>query len=135
MQPRRFTPTEANEALAEVRPLVERMVSAKRTLDEAQARRDEATQSIAGNGGGIPPQELARLQDEVERRAADLAGVVTQLHELGLLVKDLDAGLVDFPAQREGEDVLLCWRLGEVEVAFWHGLEDGFAGRRPIQDL
>ena len=50
----------------------------------------------------------------------------------GALVKDLDEGLVDFPAQREGEEVLLCWRLGEDEISFWHGLEEGFSGRRPL---
>ena len=58
-----------------------------------------------------------------------------ELHELGILVKDLDSGLVDFPCRREDEDVLLCWRLGEEEVAFWHRLEDGYAGRRPVGEL
>ena len=132
MPERTFTPAEANEALAEVRPVVERMVAAKRALDQAQERRDEATARIAGNGGGIPPQELAALHAEVERHAATLAGAVAELQALGVLVKDLDAGLVDFPSVRNGEQVLLCWRLGEAEVAFWHRPEDGFAGRRPI---
>jgi hypothetical protein len=132
MHQRRFTPAEANAALGEVRPIVESMVGAKHALDRAQERRDEATRSIAGNGGAIPPGELAALHDEVERRAAALAGIVTQIHELGVLVKDLDAGLVDFPSVRDGRDVLLCWRLGEDEVGFWHRPEDGFAGRRPI---
>jgi hypothetical protein len=135
MELRHFTPAEANDALPQVRPLVESMVAAKRALDQAQERRDEAARSIAGNGGGIPPHELAALQDEVGRRADELAGIVTELQELGILVKDLDAGLVDFPCRREGEDVLLCWRLGEEEVSFWHGLEGGFAGRRPIDEL
>ena len=118
--------------LAQVRPLVEHMVAAKRALDEAQERRDEVGRSISGNGGGIPPNELAELHDELERRAAVLAGIVEEIHELGLLVKDLDTGLVDFPSLRDGEEVLLCWQLGEDEVAFWHGLEDGFAGRQPL---
>jgi hypothetical protein len=51
---------------------------------------------------------------------------------MGVLVKDLDTGLVDFPGKRDGQDILLCWQLGEDEVAFWHGLEDGYAGRRPL---
>jgi len=127
-----FTPDEANAMLAEVRPLVEHMVAAKRALDEAQERRDEVGRSISGNGGGIPPNELAELHDALERRAAVLAGIVEEIHELGLLVKDLDTGLVDFPSLRDGEEVLLCWQLGEYEVAFWHGLEDGFAGRQPL---
>ena len=51
---------------------------------------------------------------------------------LGVLVKDLDRGLVDFPALRDGEEVLLCWQVGEGEIAYWHGLEEGFAGRKPL---
>jgi hypothetical protein len=132
MEPRRFTPREANEALVQVRPLVERMVAAKRGLDDAQEQRDEASRSIAGNGGGIPPQELAALNDEVEQRAAELAGIISEIQELGVLVKDLDSGLVDFPSLRAGAEVLLCWRLGEDEIAFWHRPEDGFAGREPL---
>ena len=132
MASRTFTPEEANAALAEVRPLVERMVAIKRQLDEAQEQRDEVGRRIAGNGGGIPPQQLAELNEDVEQRAAVLAGIVEELNDLGVLVKDLDEGLVDFPAVRDGRDVLLCWRLGEDGVAYWHGLEDGFAGRQPI---
>lgn len=132
MAERAFTPAEANAALAEVRPLVERMVEAKRTLDAAQEASDDAARSISGNGGGIPPVELAGLHDDLEARAADLAGIVDEIHELGVQVKDLDGGLVDFPALRAGEPVLLCWLLGEDEVAYWHGLEEGFAGRRPL---
>ena len=54
------------------------------------------------------------------------------IHTQGAIVKDLDEGLVDFPAVRDGEEILLCWRLGEEEVAYWHGLEEGFAGRQPL---
>jgi hypothetical protein len=127
-----FTPDEANAMLAEVRPLVEHMVAAKRALDEAQERSDEVGRSISGNGGGIPPHELAAFHEDLERQAAVLAGIIGEIHELGLLVKDFDTGLVDFPSLRDGHEVLLCWQLGEDEVAFWHGLEEGFAGRQPL---
>jgi hypothetical protein len=129
---RTFTPDEANALLPTVRPLVETMVNAKRSLDDAQAAADEVSTRISGNGGGLPPAQLAEVHDEVARRAAELAGVLEEIQELGVMVKDLDTGLIDFPSVREGRDVLLCWRLGEDEVAFWHGFEDGFAGRRPI---
>jgi hypothetical protein len=129
---RTFTPDEANAALADVRPLAEQMVEAKRALDEAQEQSDDAARSISGNGGGIPPAELAALHEQLEQRTTELAAIVDELHELGVQVKDLDSGLVDFPSRRDGEQVLLCWRLGEDEVAFWHGLEDGFAGRQPL---
>jgi hypothetical protein len=132
MAPRIFTREEANAALPELRPLVEAMVDAKHVLDDAQERRDAVGRRIAGNGGGIPPAELAALEQEVNDAAAVLAGAIGEVQALGVLVKDLDSGLVDFPARRDGEDILLCWQLGEDEVAFWHGLEDGYAGRRPL---
>ena len=61
-----------------------------------------------------------------------LAGTIGEIQAMGVLVKDLDTGLVDFPGQRAEQDILLCWQLGEDEVAFWHGLEDGYAGRQPL---
>jgi len=129
---RTFTPDEANEALAEVRPRVERMVAAKRELDDAEERRDEAVRHISGNGGGIQPAELAALHRQVESAILALGRSLDAVQELGVVVKDIDSGLVDFPSVRDGEQVLLCWLLGEDEVAFWHGREDGFAGRQPI---
>ncbi|HSS73477.1 MAG TPA: DUF2203 domain-containing protein [Gaiellaceae bacterium] len=132
MPPRVFTPDEANAALSELRPLVEAMVEGKRALDEAQERRDDVAQRIAGNGGGIPPAELGALEAAVEEAATTLAGTIGEIQALGVLVKDLDSGLVDFPGERDGQDILLCWQLGEDEVAFWHGLEDGYAGRHPL---
>jgi hypothetical protein len=127
-----FTPDDANELLPVVRPLVERMVEGKRALDAAQAEADDVSTRISGNGGGLPPARLAEVNAELTRRAAELAGALEEIQDLGVLVKDLDTGLVDFPSVREGRDVLLCWRLGEDEVAFWHGYDDGFAGRQPI---
>jgi len=132
MPPRVFTPDEANAALSELRPLVEAMVEGKRALDDAQERRDDIAQRIAGNGGGIPPAELGALEAAVEEAAETLAGTIGEIQAMGVLVKDLDTGLVDFPGQRAGQDILLCWQLGEDEVAFWHGLEDGYAGRQPL---
>jgi hypothetical protein len=129
---RTFTPEEANALLPALRPLVERMVEAKRSLDGAQERADEVGRRIAGNGGGIPPAELGELQDAVREEAEALAAALSEIQELGVLVKDLDTGLVDFPSTRFGEEILLCWRLGEDEVAFFHGYDDGFAGRQPL---
>jgi hypothetical protein len=61
-----------------------------------------------------------------------MRALVEEIEALGAEVKDLELGLVDFPAEREGETVLLCWRVGEEEIGYWHGLEEGFAGRRPL---
>jgi hypothetical protein len=68
----------------------------------------------------------------MEQEAEAVAAAVEELNRLGVLVKDLDRGLVDFPALRQGEEVLLCWQVGEDTVAFWHGLDEGFAGRKPL---
>ena len=132
MPERVFTPEEANEALAQVRPLAEEMVRERRKLVRAGERRARLAAQISGNGGGIAPREVAEVTGEVERAAAAVSSAVERIHALGALVKDLDSGLVDFPARHRDRDVLLCWRLGEDEVAHWHGLEEGFAGRRPL---
>jgi hypothetical protein len=129
---RYFTPEEANEALAEVRPLVERMVEARRTLLEAQRRQAELLTRIASNGGGLTPPDVSAAAAEMEQASAGLVAAVDELRGLGVLVKDLDRGLVDFPCLHRGREILLCWELGEEEVAWWHGADEGFAGRKPL---
>jgi len=132
MTPRHFTPEEANAALADVRPLAERMVAHRGELAGLLRRRSSLTATIAGNGGDLDPGELARVEAEIGRLAKEVARCVNEIHGLGAEVKDADEGLVDFPARRGDEEVLLCWRVGEEEVGYWHGLEDGFAGRKPL---
>jgi hypothetical protein len=129
---RHFTPEEANQALAEVRPLVERMVAHRHAHVEALERQEQLEARIRGNGGGIPPATLAEIAAEVDREARAVAGAIDAIVEHGAEVKDIDEGLIDFPALRQGETVLLCWRLGEDEIQYWHRIEDGFAGRRPL---
>jgi hypothetical protein len=132
VEERYFTVEEANDALAEVRPLTEELVEHRRALVELQDRQSAVTTRIAGNGENVEPSELQEVQERLDEEVAGIARCVARIHELGALVKDLDDGLVDFPARRGGEDVLLCWRLGEDEIAFWHGLEEGFSGRKPL---
>jgi hypothetical protein len=129
---RYFTPKEANEALDTVRPLVEELVARRRALGETATQRAELGRIVAGNGGGVDAGNFATLDEEAIREAAEITGLVGRIQELGVLVKDLDRGLIDFPALRGDEEVLLCWELGEDEIAFWHGLEEGFAGRKPL---
>ena len=129
-----FTEEEANEALAVVRPTVERLVGAHRRLVHVGGRLDGVRGRVAGNGGGLDPERVRDLQAEAEEAAADVATAVAELESLGVQVKDLDRGLIDFPARhpQEADPVLLCWQLGENEVRYWHGLEEGFAGRKPL---
>jgi hypothetical protein len=131
-QQRYFTRDEANALLPAVSALAERMVVHRAALDRAQGRLAVFLERISGNGGGLPPAELAEAHEAVEREAAGIARCVEGIRELGGMVKDVGEGLVDFLAKREGSDVLLCWKLGEDEITHWHGLEEGFAGRKPL---
>jgi hypothetical protein len=131
---RLFSEDEANEALEVVEPLVERLVAARgRFVSEGQ-RLAQLRRKVAGNGGGLDPSRAQEVQDAVEEVANEIGLLVADLEAAGVQVKDLDRGLVDFPARHpeSGDLVLLCWHLGEDRVAYWHGLEEGFAGRKPL---
>ena len=132
MARRYFTPSEANELLAEVRPLAESLVQHRQGMRLAAERRARLTARIAGNGGDLDPQEPGELDEQFQRESHAVTQAAERLERLGVLVKDLDSGLVDFPALHEGEEVLLCWQVGEDEVAHWHGVDEGFAGRKPL---
>jgi hypothetical protein len=129
---RLFTPDDANAALEELRPVAERMVDRRRALVAAQRRQAELVARIAGNGSDISPGEVRAAAEEVVETAESVAECVRRINEAGVQVKDLDEGLLDFPAERDGADILLCWKVGEPEVAFWHGADEGFAGRKPL---
>ena len=130
---RLFTPEEANEVLGLLRPLVERMVALRRELTRAGGGLETVRATVAGNGGSLDPARVGALREEAAAAAAELASIVEEITELGVQIKDLDSGLVDFPAAHpDGETVLLCWRLGEDAVAYWHGTAEGFAGRKPL---
>ena len=135
MPPRYFTLAEANAALEELRPLAEEMVAKRRELVEAQAQRAALGAQVGANGGDLTPSDFAEADEELERAASELARSVEQIQAAGVLVKDLDQGLLDFPSLREGEEILLCWRVGEGDIQYWHSVEEGFAGRKPIDDV
>jgi hypothetical protein len=130
--PRHFTPEEANDELREIRPLAEELVVHRREQQRLQSERVELAAKITGNGGGIDPQVISDLEQAERRERVEVARCVNAIHGRGAIVKDVDEGLVDFPAVRDGEEILLCWHLGEEEVAHWHGLEEGFAGRKQL---
>lgn len=132
MPARYFTAEEANETLELVRPLAEEMVARRRTLGELEIRQAEFEGRVAGNGGDFDPTELGEVHERMGDEAAALARCVAGIHEVGAQVKDLDRGLIDFPARRGDDDVLLCWRVDEERIEFWHGMDEGFAGRKPL---
>jgi hypothetical protein len=108
------------------------MVERRHRLAQALDRREQLKEVVGGNGGGVRPHAFAEAQAEVEAEAAGVTRCVEGIHELGGQVKDLDRGLVDFPALRRGEEILLCWQVGEDEIGHWHGLGEGFAGRHEL---
>ena len=125
MAVRLFTVEEANAALATVRPLVAAMLAARDRILEARPQLWPVLEKAAGNGGS--PLAAAVLVDfETLRRS------VKAIEALGVVIKDINTGLLDFRAEREGREVCLCWRYDEPSVAFWHELEAGFAGRQPL---
>jgi len=132
MAPRYFTVEEANAAVDELRPVVERMVDHRRRLVAARGARGTLTEQAGSNGGDLTPTDFADAEEELELQATALAACVEEIQAAGALVNDLDEGLLDFPSLRDGEEVLLCWRLGEGEIEYFHGTDEGFAGRKPL---
>ncbi len=121
---RHYTVDEANAALGWVAERLEAMRAAREKLTDEEAR--EALSAAApANGGGVPGRVVS--EGFLMLRAA-----LTELQDAGVVLRDLDRGLVDFPAVRDGSEVYLCWVEGEPEVGFWHGPDAGYAGREPL---
>jgi hypothetical protein len=129
---RLFTPREANSALDQVRPAAERLVAVRARMRELAETQSENILAIGGNGVGYAATDLKAAQGGLEELADQAAAAVRELVALGVVVKDLDLGLLDFPAVRDGEEVELCWQVGEGAVEYWHPLEAGYRGRKPI---
>jgi hypothetical protein len=129
---REFTLEEANEAVVELRPLVARMVEHGRNLAAAQRGQTELVTRIAGNGGDMQPSDLRDLAETIQAEADAIAACATEINAAGAQIKSLEEGLLDFPSRRDGEEILLCWKLGEDDIRYWHGVDEGFAGRMPL---
>lgn len=121
---RHYTLVEANEALPAVQELLERLRRARRLLGDHEARAALA-EAAPANGGGEPGRV-------VSEGFLEMRDVLFELREREVVLRDLERGLVDFPAQREGEEIYLCWQEGEGEIGFWHDPDAGFAGRQPL---
>ncbi len=124
-----WTPEKANRALPLVRRITDDLVMAYRRWQELLERFEVA--ALRSTAEQADP-EAERLQREVQRAARDVQGFVAELTSLGVECKSYDAGLVDFPGERDGEPVYYCWQRGEPTVAHWHARDAGFAGRQPI---
>ncbi|WKZ35755.1 MAG: DUF2203 domain-containing protein [Anaerolineales bacterium] len=123
--PKYYTPREANQALTVVRPLVEEMMAIGERIRAHQPQIWSVVQKSAGNGGN---PELSKMLPEFDR----LDSLLHHMQEMGIEIKDLTIGLIDFVALRDGREVYLCWKYGEEQIQFWHEIEAGFQGRRLI---
>jgi hypothetical protein len=130
---KRFTLAEAQRLIPRVDGLLRDAVAAKSEYDAAEAAIQSFTERVMMMGGMCVDRGIA-LDARTRRDAAArrLRGAIQQVQEIGCIVKDLDTGLIDFPTLFRGVEVYLCWKLGEPEIKFWHGVEEGFGGRKAI---
>ena len=126
--PQFFTLEEANEALKVVRPLMEEVQAIRQKILENQPEAWPAIEKSAGNGGN---RALSDMVHDFERFDA----LIHQIQNTGAQIKDINTGLLDFSALKDGREVYLCWQYGEEDIAFWHEVEAGFAGRQPIENF
>jgi hypothetical protein len=128
-----FTLSEAKALLPVAGRLIREAVHAKVRYQEAENYLQELSQRILMQGGMSVDTAVAEgWKAQRDTNAHTLKNSLGKLDELGIQVKDLDLGLVDFPTLYRGEEVLLCWRMDEDDIVFWHGVHEGFAGRREI---
>lgn len=123
--PKYYTPAEANNALEIVRPMVGELIGIGQRIREHQPEIWAVVEKSAGNGGN---PTLSKMLPDFDR----LDAILHRLEDMGIEVKDLTTGLIDFPALRDGRIVYLCWKYNEGSIQFWHEIEAGFAGRQPI---
>ena len=126
--PRYFTLQQANETLQTIRPLMEEVMKIRQRILSTQPEAWSAIEKSAGNGGN----------PELNKRVFDFEKLDALIHKIldtGVQIKDVNIGLLDFSALREGREVCLCWQHGEGDIAFWHEVDAGYAGRQPIESF
>ena len=133
MADRTFTLDEAQSLLPVLESLLRTAIEAKKIVDEAETEQQALQHRIFLSGGmslNIVP--LARRKAERAKAEQRMKDALAEIDSTGVQVKDLDIGLLDFPCEVEGQTILLCWKLGEKAITHWHGVQEGFAGRKPI---
>lgn len=131
--PRYFTLPECERLLAEVEPALRDAVLHKSEYQKADQELDASLQKIRTAGGALLDRTaFLTLRTRRDHSAGELKNALERIERTGALVKDLDIGLIDFLSIYQDREVCLCWKLGEDRIGFWHGLEEGFRGRKPI---
>jgi hypothetical protein len=128
MAHRYFTLQEANEALNLIRSLMDEVQAIRVKILKNQPEAWPAIEKSAGNGGN---RALSNMVQDFEKFDA----LIHRIQDTDVLIKDINLGLLDFPALKDGREVYLCWQYGEEDIAFWHEVEAGYAGRQPIDSF
>lgn len=131
---RYFTREDAEALLPRIEPLLRQIQELRQELATREQRAAESRAKVMGNGHAHG-SEMAELRRDMAALTQAITDRIADINAMGVLVKDLDTGLIDFPALRNGDEVYLCWRLDEDGIGWWHEIEAGFAGRRPIDEL
>ncbi|MGB7191494.1 MAG: DUF2203 domain-containing protein [Acidobacteriaceae bacterium] len=128
-----FTLDEAQSLLPVLESLLKRAVEARRAAGEIEEEHQELTRKVFLLGGMfLDVDKMRKRRAAYEAQADRMKDSLAEIDSIGVEVKDLESGLLDFPCLIDGETVLLCWKMGESRIEFWHTLESGFAGRRPL---
>jgi hypothetical protein len=128
-----FNREEAEQLLPLIEESLKQAQSQKEAVDALQGDLANAASRIMVLGGSYPPySDLVKKKSERDEISTKILETLAKIQETGCLVKDLDEGLVDFPCMIDGQEALLCWKLGESRIEYWHGIEEGFAGRKRI---
>ena len=135
MSNRSFTLDEAHALLPILESLLRTAIDGKKLIETVDSEFHEISHRILVNGGmHLNIVHLARRKAEREKAIQRIKDALGEIDATGVQVKDLDIGLLDFPCEVEGRTVLLCWKLGEAGITHWHGTDEGFSGRKPIDE-
>jgi hypothetical protein len=132
---RTFTLDEAQDLLPVLESLLRTSIDGKKLIEAVDAEFQATAQRVFLNGGmSLNVVHFARRKAEREKAIQRVKDAMDEIDAMGVQVKDLDIGLLDFPCEVDGQSVLLCWKLGEKAITHWHGVSEGFAGRKPVDE-
>ena len=130
-----FTPDEAQTLLPVLRALLTRAIEGKKVIEASERESQDLNHRILLSGGlFVDIAKVARKRAERDKAVQGTKDALAEIESIGVQVKDLDMGLLDFPCVVDDQIVLLCWKLGEEKIEYWHGMEEGFRGRKRIDE-
>jgi hypothetical protein len=130
-----FTYEQATTLLPVLRTLLKRAMDGKQLIESVENELQDLRHRILLSGGlSVDIPAVAHRRAERDKALQEIKDALAEIEAIGVQVKDLDIGLLDFPCVVEEEIILLCWKYGEEKIGFWHGMEEGFRGRKPIDE-